>query len=254
LLTGKKLYSQEEKDSLWEKYRSGDESVFTDLCEAYVPLVESIAYGNKLSLPPSVEIGDLISEGFLGLADAVIRFSPGMGAKFDTYAASRIRGAILDGLRDADPISRHFRGKFKTLSAVTDSLSEFLCRQPTDWELADELGWPLDEVRRIKGFYANSFTVCIDDFTASSEHETFTLAEVMPDHSLVSPGFALEEAEIMERLIEGMNSLTELESIVLFWRHEQNLSYGEIGERLGVKVPRVSRIYASAMSRLRAFF
>ena len=58
----------------------------------------------------------------------------------------------------------------------------------------------------------------------------------------------------MERLIEGMNSLTELESIVLFWRHEQNLSYGEIGERLGVKVPRVSRIYASAMSRLRAFF
>lgn len=254
MLRNKKQFTPEDKQALWDRYNDGDRSVFNELCEAYLPLVEMIANANKSRLPDCVEVDDLVSDGFFGLMDAVEKFDPSAGAKFDTYAASRIRGAILDALRDYDPVSRHFRGKFKKVTTMTDALSEAYQRVPTDSEVAKELGWDVAEVHRMRNYYVNSFTVNIDEYMVSSTHESFSLSEVMADETLGDEDFTLSEKQIAETLIEGLKSLSDQESLVLYWRHEENLNFREIGERLGIKVPRVSRIYSGAMKKLRGEF
>lgn len=254
MLKNKRKFSDTEKTELWATYNSGDTSVFAQLCEAYLPLVEIIANNNRSRLPDSIEVSDLINDGFFGLADAVEKYDASVGAKFDTYAASRIRGAIMDALRDYDPISRHYRGKFKKVTSMTDALAETYQRQPTDVEVAKELGWELEEVQRIRSYYLSSFTVNIDDYMSDSTHESFSLAEVMADESIGDQGYGLQEEEITEILVDGLNALSDQESLVLYWKHEENLNFREIGDRLGIKVPRVSRIYSAAMAKLRAGF
>jgi RNA polymerase sigma factor (sigma-70 family) len=100
LLKNKKILSDDQKKALWERYRKGDdEKVFSEMLEAYVPLVEIVAHRQKGSMPDTVEIGDLISEGMFGLAKAIEKFDDSDGNKFETYATFRIRGAIFDALR-----------------------------------------------------------------------------------------------------------------------------------------------------------
>ena len=254
MLKSKNKYSDEQKIELWSRYEAGDQTAFTELCDAYLGLVETIAYNNKSRLRESVEVDDLISDGFFGLADAIEKYDDTVGAKFETYAASRIRGAIMDALRDYDPISRHYRGKFKKVTAVTDALSESYQRVPTDAEVAKELDWDLAEVQRIRSFYLSSFTVNIDEYMTDSTHEAFSLADVMADDTIGDNEYALQEEDMTTILIDGLNSLNEQESLVLYWKHEENLNFREIGDRLGIKVPRVSRIYSGAMAKLRSRF
>ena len=254
MLRNKKIYTDEQKEVLWERYNSGNKSVYQDLCEAYLPLVEIIASNNKSRLPDQVEVDDLISDGFFGLADAIEKYDSSVGAKFDTYATSRIRGAIYDRLRDYDPISRHYRGKFKQVTAVTDALSEIHQRVPTDSEVAKELRWDIAEVQKIRSYYVSSFTVNIDEYITDGTHESFSLADVLADDTIGDADFQLQEQEITDRLIEGLESLSDQESLVVFWKHEEGLNFREIGERLSIKVPRVSRIYSGAMKKLRQEF
>lgn len=254
MLKNKRVFTDEEKTELWERYNAGDRSVVSELCEAYLPLVETIAYRNKSRLPDCVEVDDLISDGFFGLMDAIEKFDDSAGAKFETYAASRIRGRIYDSLREYDPISRHFRGKFKDVMTITDALAEAQQRQPTDAEIASELKWEIDEVRRIKNFYLSSFTVNIDEYMADSTHESFSLADLIEDYAASNPEYLLAEEDVISILISGLETLTEQESLVLFWKQQEGLTHKEIGERLGIKVPRVSRVYSSAINKLRAGF
>ena len=251
MLKNKRIYTDDQKKNLWDKYNSGDQSVFTDLCEAYIPLVEYIANANKKRLPDSVEVGDLISEGFIGLADAVSKFDPKAGAKFDTYATSRIRGRIMDALRDCDPISRHYRGKFKQLNTVIDNLFEILQREPTVQEIADEIGWSEKEILKIQDYYVTSFVVNIDEVIQTSTNEFFSLAEVIADKTISEdPGHEIEKDIILKKIIDGMHILSELEGIVVYWRHYDNLNLDEIADRLELKAPRVSLIYSSAIEKL----
>jgi len=254
MLRNKKVYTDAQKQALWDRYSAGDQTSFTDLCEAYLSLVEIIAVRHKSVLPESIEIDDLINDGFFGLADAVTKFDPSQGNKFETYASSRIRGEIMDRLRDYDPVSRYYRGKFKQLAAVTDILSESLQRDPTDEEIAVELEWETTEVQKIRGLYLSSFSINIDDHIKDSTHEVFSLAEMLQDSTIGESGYAMLEEGIRDRLIESLSSLSEQESYVIYWKHYENLSFIEIGERLGLKVPRVSRIYAGAMKKLQAEF
>lgn len=251
MLRNKRNFSVEEKAKLWERYDAGDKSAFTELTEAYLSLIEIIAVKMKSNLPDGVEIDDLISDGYFGLADAVEKYDASKGYKFETYATFRIKGAITDKLREYDPVSRHYRQKFKQLNAAVEILADRLQRSPTTEELSEELDWDIDEVEFIKAFYHNSFTVNIDEQMTDSTHETFSLAELIPDVTIGDNEFFLQEQEISVALVEAMALLTEVESIIIYWKHFDGVTLNEIAERISLKPSRVSRIYSNGIEKIR---
>lgn len=247
-------FSVEEKENLWVKFRQGDESVMTDLLEAYLPLVEIIAVKAKHGLPDSLEVGDLISDGVFGLADAIRKFDSSQGNKFETYATSRIWGEIYDKLRDYDPVSRYSRLKFKKLSRTTDLLFEELQREPTAREIADRIEWDYSEVVKTQAAYYNSFSVNIDEYIKDSTHEFFSLEEVMGDDSIGRSDFVLEYSDLVDKLQEALFKLPEQESIIIYLHHYENLPFNKIAALLGLGSSRVSQIYKVALNKLQDAF
>ena len=239
----KRKFTKIEQAELWERYRSGDESAYTDLLESYVSLVEIIATKAVAGLPNSIELGDLISDGFFGLADAVSKFDPSKGFKFETYATGRIWGEIYDRLRDYDWVSRYSRIKFKKITRTTDLLTEELQRNPTVEELAERLDWTIDEVLKTQAAYSSSFSANIDDYMTEGEHVSFSLEEVLGDETLGDPSFTMQYNGLTDALRIALESLDEQESVIIYLHHYESLPFVKIAEILEIGAPRVSQIY-----------
>lgn len=227
-------------------------AVRNQIAENYVGLVEALAHKVHRKLPRSVELGDLVSDGYFGLLDAVDKFDPERGFKFETYASTRIRGEITDKLRDFDWVSRHFRRRFTHLQHTRDSLMEELQREPSDLELSKRLGWPLEEIDRMQSGFNNSFHINIDERMKDSTHEFFKLSELIADESAPEAGYAIEHSELTERLLSALESLRPRESEVLFKYLYEDKIFPLIAEEMGMTVGRVSQIYDSALKALRS--
>ena len=253
ILKNKKKYSEEEKQVLWSKYREdrSNVKVFNELLEAYIPLLEVIASKSKSSLPSQIEIGDLLNDGFFGLVNAVERFDETKGWKFETYASNRIRGEINDRLRDYDWVSRYSRLKFKQVSQTEQFLTEELQREPTLQDIADRLGWDIEEVNKVQASYNNSYAINIDEYISDSTHESFSLSEMLPDPSAGDAGFDLDVDELTKTIERHMFSLPEHESIVVFLSIYEGMEFSEIADIIEVKPTKVSKIFDKAISRLR---
>lgn len=246
-----KKYSDEHKQELWARFLGGDESAFNLLWEAYIPLVNLLAFQIKSKLPDHVEVGDIINDGMIGLADAIRRFDHSSGRKFETYATIRIRGEMYDRLRDYDPVSRYYREKFKKLNTAIDALTETLGREPKDHEIAAEIpGWDIEEVRDIRAYYLNSFPSSLNEYVQDDSHEVFSLAELIPDRTLGDNSFIFQEKDIEEKMLTALQTLKELESLVVYLKIYEGKTFEEIAEVIGVKMARASQIYAEAMSKL----
>lgn len=250
MLKKRKTWTDQEKDVLWERYRSGDESAYTELLESYVPMVEIIAVKTKGKLPISMEVGDLISDGFFGLVDAVKKFDPSKGYKFETYASGRIRGEIYDRLRDYDWVSRYSRLKFKQVAKTTDLLAEELQGDPTPQQIADRLEWDVEEVLKVQNSYLNSFPTNIDDYIKDSTHEFFSLEEVLEDETIGDPEFSSQYDDLADKLQGLLFKLSEQESVIMYLHHYEGLAFGKIAGILEIGAPRVSQIYSDALSTL----
>jgi RNA polymerase sigma factor FliA len=204
----------------------------------YSPLVKFVAGRLGAGLPNSVDVGDLVGSGVFGLMDAIDRFEPGRGVKFETFAIPRIRGAILDGLRSLDWVPRSVRARSRAVQDAMSRLEATLQRSPTDDELADELGVTPDELQR---WLAN-----------------IAVATVGPlDHVLVtgsepSPQAALEDVELRNSMRNEVRRLPERERTVLALYYDEGLTLSEIGEILGVTESRVSQIHTKAVLQLRS--
>jgi RNA polymerase sigma factor for flagellar operon FliA len=204
----------------------------------YSPLVKFVAGRLGAGLPNSVDVGDLVGSGVFGLMDAIDRFEPGRGVKFETFAIPRIRGAILDGLRSLDWVPRSVRARSRAVQDAMSRLEATLQRSPTDDELADELGVTPDELQR---WLAN-----------------IAVATVGPlDHVLVtgsepSPQAALEDVELRNTMRNEVRRLPERERTVLALYYDEGLTLSEIGEILGVTESRVSQIHTKAVLQLRS--
>lgn len=256
ILKNKRVYSDEEKVVLWDRYfkDKSDLEAFNGLLEAYLPLVEVIASNTKAKLPSQIEIGDLLNDGFFGLVDAIEKFDPGRGWKFETYASNRIRGEISDRLRDYDWVSRYSRLKFKNLQLTQEDMVQELRREPSEHEVAERLGWDVDEVRRVDAQYHASHAINIDEYMSQSEHEFFSLEEVLPDHSSVDLGFRHDVSELAIMIERKMFLLEEHESIVLFLAIYENFSFEDIANMLDVKPIKITKIYENALDKLREEF
>lgn len=219
------------------------------LLAQFAPLVKRIAHHMMARLPASVEIDDVIQTGMLGLLDAVNRYEESHGAQFETYAPQRIRGAILDGLRQGDWLPRSIRRDLRRIEGTIAKLEQHLGRAPSEQEVARELGVPLADYQRMlqdaRGYQLISF----EDL--ESEDGSDYLERHCEDGG-VGPLDALLDRKLRERLVKGIESLPEREKVVMGLYYEEELNYREIGETLGVSESRICQLHSQAIARLRS--
>lgn len=219
------------------------------LVQRFVPLVKRIAYHLMARLPASVQFDDLVQNGMLGLLDAMERFEEGFGAQFETYATQRIKGAMLDGLRENDSLPRHLRRDMRRIEAAMSQLEQSLGRVPNETEIAGQLGMPLAEYQKTLQEARGHQILYFEDFTGEDD-EAFLDRHFTNDDA--NPIRLLEEKSLKEALVLAIEHLPEREKLVMALYYEQELNLKEIGEVLGVTESRVCQLHSQAVSRLRA--
>ena len=218
------------------------------LIQRFAPLVKRIAYHLMARLPASVEVDDLVQNGMIGLLDAIGRFESGMGAQFETYAAQRIRGAMLDGLRENDWLPRSIRRDFRRIEEAIARLEQRHGRAPSETELAAALQMPLADYQKMlqdaRGYQLISFEDLVND-----EEGDYFERHLADDSG--EPSKTLEEASLQRDLVQGIEMLPEREKLIMALYYEQDLNLREIGEVMGVTESRVCQLHSQAVARLR---
>lgn len=219
----------------------------------YLPLVKYVAGRVGAGLPQSVEHADLVSYGVFGLIDAIEKFDLGRGFKFETYAISRIKGAILDELRSIDWVPRSVRGKQRSVETATRKLEAELHRLPIEGELAVELELSVDQLRDVRTQIGNVYVSGFDDIAIPGDDHS--VEDSLPDGAPnIVDGLTVEQdIDLMRRTIAaGTERLTDRERIVLTLYYHDGLTLAEIGDVLGVTESRVCQIHTKAVLQLRA--
>jgi RNA polymerase sigma factor for flagellar operon FliA len=218
------------------------------LVQRFTPLVRRIAHYLMARCPASVQIDDLVQNGMIGLLDAIDRFEAGMGAQFETYAAQRVRGAMLDGLRENDWLPRGLRRDLRQIEQAVARLEQKFGRPPLEDELAKALGVSLADYQKMlqdaRGHQLISFEDLIgEDGDFLDRH----FADNAGDPSRI-----LEDENLRKQLAREIERLPEREKLMMALYYEQDLNLREIGEVMGVTESRVCQLHSQAVVRLRA--
>lgn len=209
--------------------------------------VRYIADRMAAKLPPSVERDDLYGAGVIGLIDAVERFDADRGIAFTTFAEMRVRGAILDNLRSLDWASRSIRRRAREVQAAYAHIEQTFGRNAKEEEVAEHLGIPLNEFHQLLHEISGLTFRSLDD---KEENTGLSLLESVRDET-ASPLDSLEEKDIRQRLIKGIDNLPEKERLVMSLYYVQELNMKEIGAVLDISESRVSQLKTQATLRLR---
>jgi RNA polymerase sigma factor for flagellar operon FliA len=240
---------------LWRRYKAeGDSGARERLVVAYSPLVKFVAGRLGAGLPSHVDDADLISYGLMGLIGAIERFDPERGIKFETFAMTRIRGAIIDELRSLDWVPRSVRSRAREIEAAQTNLEHELQRAPTEEELAEKLGIEVEELQTSLLEIANSSVYALDELwtVSDSSGDQVSLLDTISDPRADDPQESLDSSEVKDRLTEAIASLPEREQLVVALYYYENLTLREIGEVLGVTESRVSQVHTKAVMRLKS--
>ncbi len=244
----------EEVDQLWSEYkRSGDRKARDQLIVRYSPLVKFVAGRVSAGLPQSIEQADLVSYGMFGLIDAIEKFDTDRNIKFETYAITRIKGAIIDELRSIDWVPRSVRAKARAVEQAYASLEASLGRAPTDAEVAAALQISETDLQQIFGQISYIGIVALDEVISGGGGErgdSVTLGDSLADRG-EGPMAAFEVEEMKQILAGAINRLGDREKIVLSLYYYENLTLAQIGQVLGVTESRVCQIHTKAVMQLR---
>lgn len=206
----------------------------------YAPLVKYVAGRIRSGLPPSVEMSDLVSDGVIGLMDAIDKFDLDRGLQFQTYAVPRIRGSIIDGLRSSDWVPRSVREKVRAINAALAVLESRLGRVPKDREVAAELGVSVRELRQM---YSQTSYVSLLSIEANEPGDATT-----PHAVGELPG---ADDGVPEGFMAALRELPERDQIVVALYYWERLTLAEIGQVLKVSESRVSQLNSRATLVLR---
>ena len=217
--------------------------------EQFSPLVKRIARQMMVKLPPSVQIGDIMQAGLIGLMDAVGRYEVEQGVQFESYAAQRIRGAMLDELRQNDWMPRSVRKTQRQLDGAIARLEQKLGRAPAEREIAAELGVDLEEYGQMLREAHGQRMLFYDDLESDDGGSDFL------DHNLPAsdsdPLQQLADEEFRKTLVVAIGNLPEREKLLMGLYYEQELNFKEIATVLGVTESRVCQLHGQAVARLR---
>ncbi|MBB5955550.1 RNA polymerase sigma factor for flagellar operon FliA [Saccharothrix tamanrassetensis] len=241
--------------ALWHTYGQSHEQFLRDrLVLHYAPLVKYVAGRVGTGLPAHVDVADLIQSGIFGLVDAIEKFEPERGLKFETYAMQRIRGAILDDLRSQDWVPRSVRSRARDVERALERLGASLQRTPTDRELAVELKIGLAELRELYAQLQLTSVVALDELIAAGRSvggAGASLAESLPDEGAEDPIATLVDQDSRRQLADAIAQLAERDRVVVTLYYFENLTLAEIGKVLGVTESRVCQLHTRAVLRLR---
>jgi RNA polymerase sigma factor for flagellar operon FliA len=215
----------------------------------FAPLVKRIAHHMMLKLPGSVEVDDLIQAGMMGLLDAAGRYDELRGAQFETYAAQRIRGAMLDELRGADWLPRSLRRDMRRIETAVSRLQQQMGKTPNETEIARELGVSLLEYQQMLQEGRGAQLLYYEDFHGEEGEDFFERFEFSSDSN---PLELLQDGRFREALIQAIERLPERERQMMGMHYEQDMNLREIGEVMGVSESRVCQLHSQAVARLRA--
>jgi RNA polymerase sigma factor FliA len=213
--------------------------------------VETVAKSISRKIPSGVEYADLFSAGILGLIDAVGKFNPSHGVKFKTFAEYRIRGAILDSLRDLDWAPRSLRSKSRKMQVVCGSLEQSLGRSATEEEKCSALGIDMPEyhrwAERMLGLNINS----LEALTDAKEQPPLTFFNGIPDLSSELPSVLYERHETQNIIGEALDELPQRERLIILLYYYEHVSMSNIGKILHVNESRISQLHSRAVQRLK---
>ena len=218
------------------------------LAQEFLPMVKRIAYHMMTRLPASVEVDDLIQAGLMGLMDAVNRYDSEQGALFETYATQRVRGAMLDELREADWASRNVRRAGRQIENAMHVLQQRHQRPPSEQEIADEMGLDIHAYFDLLNDARGAQLVYYEDL---HEAEGDDFLERFADRFHPGPLDALASRHFKKALAQAVGLLPEREKQLMGMYYEQEMNFKEIGAVLGVSESRVCQLHSQAISRLR---
>lgn len=221
------------------------------LLTEHMPLVKRLAHHMKAKLPPSVEVDDLVQAGMMGLLDAINRYEDNHGAQFETYAVLRIRGAMLDELRNSDWMPRSTRQNMRKVEAAMEALQQRLGRPASESEIAKSLKMSLADYQEMLGDGGGHQLLYYEDFHEQGEDgsdsflDRYAVDDADPLRSLLDTGFR-------QAVIDAIDALPPREKMLMGLYYEEELNLKEIGAVMGVSESRVSQLHTQAVSRLRA--
>ena len=221
------------------------------LIRQHVPLVRRIALHMIAKLPPNVELDDLIQVGMIGLAEALSRFETEQGVQFDTFASQRIRGAMLDELREGDWMSRSSRKSQKDIERALNKLEQRLGRPPLESEIATELGMELDDYQSLLGKVRGTQLVYLEDIGGGDGEDGENYLERHVADEGADPFALLRDQRLRAALVGAIQALPEREQYVMGMYYEHDMNLKEIAAVLGVTESRVCQLHSQAIARLR---
>ena len=245
-----KRLSNEELTELWARYFDNRENkeLRDALILQYIYLTKYVVGRVKVALPPTFSFEDISSFGVEGLIDAIEKFSPKMGARFETYALVRIRGNIIDKIRSEDFLPRSVRRKIKDVKEAQEELKKQFGRAATNTEIANYLGIEKDKVEQILS----------DDTTVTSLYEKkgsgdgdIEIIDTIQDSHNLAPHEELEEKDVKKELEMALRRLPERERTIMVLYYHENMTLKEIGQAINVSESRISQLHAQAIMKLK---
>ena len=218
----------------------------------YTPLVHRLAHLMMAKLPASVEVDDLIQVGMIGLTEALARFEPSQGVQFETFASQRIRGAMLDELRDSDWMSRGLRKQQKDIEHALHKLEHKLHRVPKESEIAHEMGLSLEDYQHLLAKVRGTQLVYLEDFARHGDDDDAFLDRYLPADEPANPEALLSDQRMRSALVDAIGKLPEREQYVMSMYYEHDMNLKEIAAVLGVTESRVCQLHSQSIARLRA--
>ncbi len=219
------------------------------LLTEHMPLVKRLAHHMKAKLPPSVEVDDLVQAGMMGLLDAINRYEDNHGAQFETYAVLRIRGAMLDELRNSDWMPRSTRQNMRKVETAMNELQQRLGRPPSESEVAKSLKMSLADYQDLLSDGGGHQLVYYEDFRGDDDDGSFLDRYAVDDED---PLRSLLDTDFRQAVIDAIDKLPPREKMLMGLYYEEELNLKEIGAVMGVSESRVSQLHTQAVARLRA--
>ncbi|WP_027996808.1 RNA polymerase sigma factor FliA [Simplicispira psychrophila] len=224
------------------------------LIRQHVPLVRRLAHHMIAKLPPNIELDDLIQVGMIGLTEALSRYEVAQGVQFETFATQRIRGAMLDELREGDWMSRSSRKSQKDIEKAVQRVEQKLGRSPLESEIAAELGMSLPDYQSLLGKVRGMQLVYLEDMTRGGEEgeEGFLERHDIADNKDADPVELLRDQRLRTALVKAIESLPEREQYIMGMYYEHDMNLKEIAAVLDVTESRICQLHSQSIARLRA--